>query len=155
MHTALNNLDAEQARYRALSARLATAPLPHLEIADRRAQRDRREQLATAYAAQVREAIPTVSDELLDDWRRAAEGYSERAIVGDLTGDELAQLCDEELAGRRAHVPHIDAAARARAERNARLAVLDDLVAGFVVILGAALVSATAAGAVVVIGGIL
>lgn len=96
MHRTLNILDAEQARYRALAARLATAPLPHLEIADRRAQRD-----------------------------------------------------------RRAHVPHIDAAARTRAERNARLAVLDDLVAGFVVILGAALVSATAAGAVVVIGGIL
>ena len=93
--TSLNILDAEQTRYRALNAALA-GPLPHLEIADRRAQRD-----------------------------------------------------------RRAHVPHIDAAARTRAERNARLAVLDDLVAGFVVILGAALVSATAAGAVVVIGGIL
>jgi len=38
--TSLNILDAEQARYRALTTAL-TGPLPHLEAADRRAQRDR------------------------------------------------------------------------------------------------------------------
>ncbi|AWN47184.1 hypothetical protein DK419_13370 [Methylobacterium terrae] len=106
--------DRDLARYLDLHAGL-NRPLPHLEIADRRAQRDRHEQIATAYAAQVREAIPTVSDELLDDWRRAAESYGARVIVGDLPGDELARLCDEELAGRRVSIPHIDADAVSRA----------------------------------------
>ena len=96
MHTALNILDAEQASYRALNAALATAMLPHLEIADRRAQRD-----------------------------------------------------------RRADLPHIDAAARARAERNARLAAWDSVLAGLAVIAGTAAFSAVVAGAVVVIGGVL
>lgn len=93
--TSLNILDAEQTRYRALNAALA-GPLPHLEIADRRAQRD-----------------------------------------------------------RRAHIPHIDAAARVRAERNARLAALDGLLSGAGRLLGVALFSAAATGAICVIGGIL
>ncbi|BAQ49473.1 hypothetical protein [Methylobacterium aquaticum] len=96
MHTALNILDAEQANYRALNARLATAPLPHLEIANRRAQRD-----------------------------------------------------------RRVHIPHIDAAAHARAERNARLAAWDGVLAGAAVIAGTALFSAVVAAAAFVIGGVL
>lgn len=95
MHTALNILDAEQARYRALNAALA-GPLPHLEIADRRAQRDR-----------------------LD------------------------------------RIPHIDDAARARAERNASLAAWDSVLAGLAVIAGTAMFSAVVAAAAFVIGGVL
>lgn len=52
-------------------------------------------------------------------------------------------------------IPHIDAAARARAERNARLAAWDGVLSGLAVIVGAALLSATVAGAALVIGGIL
>ncbi|WP_288579788.1 hypothetical protein [uncultured Methylobacterium sp.] len=95
MQTALNYLDHEQAQYRALNAALA-GPLPHLEIADRRTQRDR-----------------------LD------------------------------------RIPHIDAAARARAERNARLAAWDSVLAGAAVIAGTMLFSAVVAAAAFVIGGVL
>lgn len=95
MHNALTILDAEQTRYRALNAALA-GPLPHLEIADRRAQRD-----------------------------------------------------------RRTHVPHIDAAAHARAEHKARLAAWDGVLAGAAVIAGTALFSAVVAAAAFVIGGVL
>jgi hypothetical protein len=59
MHTALNYLDAEQAQYRALNATLATAPLPHLETADRRAQRNRLARIPHIDADVVRRAILT------------------------------------------------------------------------------------------------
>lgn len=52
-------------------------------------------------------------------------------------------------------IPHIDAAARARAERNASLAAWDGFLAGLAVIAGTAAFSAFAAGAVLVIGGAL
>lgn len=82
MHRTLNILDAEQSRYRALNAAPA-GPLPHLKIADRRAQRDRRDAF---------------------------------------------------------HVPHIDAAVRARCARNELLAEADHVIAtsvtGVVVLAG-------------------
>ncbi|MGE7415863.1 hypothetical protein [Methylobacterium tarhaniae] len=69
MQTALNILDAEQARYRALNARLATAPLPHLEIADRRAQRDRLDRIphidADAQARAIRNEVIRGLDEAI------------------------------------------------------------------------------------------
>ena len=52
-------------------------------------------------------------------------------------------------------LPHIDAAARARAERNASLAAWDGFLTGLAVIAGTAAFSAFAAGAVLVIGGAL
>lgn len=56
MHAALNILDAEQTRYRALNAALA-GPLPHLDLADRRAQRDRLDRIPHLDAEAVRQAI--------------------------------------------------------------------------------------------------
>jgi hypothetical protein len=70
MHSALNILDAEQARYRALNAALA-GPLPHLEIADRRAQRDRRDAFhlphidADAHARAIRNELVRGLDEAI------------------------------------------------------------------------------------------
>ncbi len=73
MHRTLNILDAEQARYRALNAALATAPFPHLEIADQRAQRDRRAAFrvphidADARARAIRNAAFSQADGIISD----------------------------------------------------------------------------------------
>ncbi|AWN55038.1 hypothetical protein [Methylobacterium sp. 17Sr1-1] len=68
MHRTLNYLDAEQARYRALNAALA-GPLPHLEIADRRAQRDRLDRIphidADARARAIRNEVIRGLDEAI------------------------------------------------------------------------------------------
>ena len=90
-------------------------PDPRLRVAS--------DTLAFAYAAKVREAVPTLGDDTLDDYRRTAEGYGVRIIVGDLTGDEFARLCDEEIAAR--HVSARVVEARVSLARNA--AALDDL----------------------------
>ncbi len=62
---------------------------------------------ALKYVNLVRAGIGAQTSERLDEWRRWAEGFGEKVILADLTGDELAQLCDEELAGR-----HAEAAAQ-------------------------------------------
>ncbi len=83
MHRTLNYLDAEQAQYRALNAALA-GPLPHLEIAARRAQRDRRDRIphidAEARQREARNALIRGLDRLIADASVAAGVIA--AVVG-------------------------------------------------------------------------
>jgi hypothetical protein len=83
MHTALNILDAEQARDRALHAGL-DGPLPHLDLQDARAQRDRRDRIphidAEARQREARNALIRGLDRLIADASVAAGVIA--AVVG-------------------------------------------------------------------------
>lgn len=68
---------------------------------------------------------------------------------------DLSRYRDLSAGLKTAHIPHSNAVARARAERNARLAAWDGVLAGAAVIAGTALFSAVVAAAAFVIGGVL
>ncbi len=62
--------------------------------------RVRDQALELAYVNKLRAELDTLDTGVLDDYRRLAETYGDRIIIGDLSGDELARLCDEEIAAR-------------------------------------------------------
>lgn len=56
--------------------------------------------LEQAYVDRLRREVGTLSDEALDRLRSYGEAKGDEITLGDMDGDELASLCDHELAGR-------------------------------------------------------
>jgi hypothetical protein len=58
------------------------------------------QQAELAYVNKLRASIHTLSSDRVDDYRRMGEASGADIVLGDMTGDELADLCEDELAGR-------------------------------------------------------